>query len=136
VTVLNLECAPRFYYPFGKMLIGLTHGESVKPRDLAQIMATEAPQLWANARYRLWMKGHLHKEQGMLHAVASEPGVRIMTIPSIAPTDEYHLLHGFIGQERAAMGLTYHREYGPAVEFPVFIDELAQQAAPTLAIAA
>jgi hypothetical protein len=136
VTVLNLECGPRFYYPFGKMLIGLTHGESVKPRDLAQIMATEVPQLWADARYRLWMKGHLHKEQGMLHAVASEPGVRIMTIPSIAPTDEYHLLHGFVGQERAAMGLTYHREYGPATEFPVFIGELAQADAPAIKLAA
>jgi hypothetical protein len=122
VNVNESEFNPRSYYRFGKNLIGMEHGDKVRPGDLALTMATEAPQMWADSEYRMWLRGHLHKRQGMLHFVTEDKGVVARTIPALCPTDNYHQLRAYVGNKRAAEGLYFHEQYGPSGEDVVFID--------------
>lgn len=116
--------APRKYYQFGNNLLGLDHGNNVKPADLALIMATEAPKLWADTEYREFLRGHFHRQMNLYHQVIEERGVNIRVLPALCPPDEWHVMKGFIGSQRAADALFYHYEHGPAGMFPVFVDEL------------
>lgn len=118
---------PRKYYRYGATLLGLEHGDKVRPRDLAALMASEAPQLWAETRYREWLRGHFHHAAGMYYPLVSDGGVTVRVIPALCPADMYHVLHGFVGSHRAAEILYYHQKYGPAGGFPVFVDEVAHE---------
>lgn len=124
---------PRVYHRFGANMFGIHHGDKVKTNKLALLMATEAPQMWAETKYREVMEGHLHTERGMYHAISEEMGVRVRTIPALCPVDEYHLLHGFVGTNRMAEGALYHYEHGAAGVFPVFVSEAATSDALALA---
>ncbi len=124
VTV-DASRAPNKYYVYGQTLIGLQHGDKIKPDALAVLMATEAPDAWARTRYRQWLRGHIHYAAGMYYPSTETHGVSVRVIPALCPPDQYHLLRGYVGGHRAAEALYYHREHGPAGTFPVFVDELA-----------
>jgi hypothetical protein len=123
VKVINTN-HPRKYLRFGVNLIGIDHGENIKPQNLALTMANEAPSLWASTTYREWLRGHFHKKTDMYYPMVNEMGVSIRVMPALCPLDAWHILKGFIGNHRAAEGLFYHEDYGPAGTFPVFVDEL------------
>lgn len=116
---------PRKYYRYGVTLVGMEHGDGTKPRDLAPLMAQEAAQEWAQSRYRIWLRGHVHHSAGMYYPITSDGGVTTRVIPALCPPDEYHVLHGFVGGHRAAEVMFFDRERGPAGEFSVFVDEVA-----------
>lgn len=116
---------PRKYYQFGTNMVGLDHGDENKPGNLALLMATEAPEMWAHTRYREMLRGHTHKKQELYQMVSEENGVIIRYVAALAPVDDWHVLHGFTGTKRAAEAMFYHSEHGPAGTFPVFVDELA-----------
>lgn len=123
VTV-RVNKIPREYYKYGSTLIGLEHGDTVKPKDLVGIMASEASNLWGGTKYRIWLKGHYHKKEQLLQPITEEHGVSIYTMPSLCSTDEWHNLHGYVGQNRACEAMYIHSDYGPAGNFPVFADEI------------
>jgi hypothetical protein len=124
VTV-DTRCAPRSYYQFGKTLIGLTHGDKAATDKLGELMAHEARQAWADTTYQEWLTGHWHGRKALRRYVSEEYGVTVRVFPALCPADEWHAMMGFIGQKRAATGLLYHEDHGLAVEYPVFVDELA-----------
>lgn len=115
---------PRKYYKYGVNLIGMEHGDKVKAADLGLIMASEVPELWGQTTYRVFFRGHFHKEHAMISPLAEVRGVTVRVFPAFCPLDQWELLMGFIGNQRRAEGLFYHRENGPAGIFPVFVDEL------------
>lgn len=119
--------SPRKYYAYGKVLIGMEHGDKVKPQDLVALMATESPRLWADSSYRIWMRGHLHGKDAMYKPITEQYGVAVMTIPALCDTDEYHLLHGFVGNHRAAEGMLFHKQHGLDTTFPVYVDEINEE---------
>lgn len=123
VTV-DARRAPRKYHLYGATLLGLEHGDKVRPRDLAALMAQEAPQEWAASRYREWLRGHIHHSAGMYYPIASDSGVTVRVIPALCPPDQYHLLRGYLGGQRAAEVMYYHQQHGPYATFPVFVDEV------------
>lgn len=116
--------SPRKYYAYGSLLIGMEHGDKVKAQNLVALMATEVPKLWAESTYRVWMRGHMHGKQGMYQPITEQFGMTILTIPALCDTDQYHLLHGFVGNHRAAEGMLFHKKHGLAVNFPVYVDEV------------
>lgn len=123
---VDTDRSPRKYYTYGKTLIGLEHGDNTKAQDLVALMATEAPRQWAETEYRIWMRGHLHGKDGMYHPITEKFGMTIMTIPALCPMDDWHLLRGYVGNHRAAEGMLFHRKFGLATTFPVFIEEIEQ----------
>ncbi len=42
------------YHQFGVNLIGITHGHTVKPDKLGEIMAVDCEHLWSDTKYRFW----------------------------------------------------------------------------------
>lgn len=50
----------RKYILYGVNLIGLTHGDGAKEKDLADLMKTEAKKAWSMARFGYWYVHHLH----------------------------------------------------------------------------
>jgi hypothetical protein len=123
--------APNKYYTYGQTLIGLQHGDKIKPDALAVLMAVEASDAWAQTRYRQWLRGHVHFAAGMFYPVTETHGVTVRVIPALCPPDQYHVLRGYVGGHRAAEVLYYHREYGPAGTFPVFVDEVVTEGVGT-----
>jgi hypothetical protein len=123
-TTFDLDITPYKFYSYGTNLLGMTHGDGCKLSELPLLMATLAAEFWADAEYKEWLTGHLHTEKGLLLMINEKMGVRMRVVPATCRTDHWHLLHAFIGNHRAAAGQFYHKEYGPAGEFPVFLEEV------------
>ena len=123
VRILN-NVYPRKYFVFGNNLIGVDHGDKVKPSELALTMAVEAPQDWSQTVHREFLRGHFHKATDMYFSMTTEKGIMVRIMPSLCPPDMWHILHGFIGNRRYAEGLFYHETNGYDGSFNVFVDEL------------
>ncbi len=106
VTV-NAEPTTRKYVSWGKVLLGLTHGDEEKHAELPLIMAREVPQLWSSAEHHEWLLGHLHKKM-----MDEFKGVLVETLPSLAGADSWHSRKGYIGSAPRAVALVYDREHG------------------------
>lgn len=122
VKVYDLKLE-RQYYQWGRVGLGLTH-QAKSPQELATLFPVEARKMWADIKWSEWLTGHFHKQRGALYAVDSVRGTVIRTIPALCNTDNYHSLHLFVGEHRAAEAMYYHKENGPAGIFPVFVSEL------------
>lgn len=87
-----VEDSPKafWYYRFGAVLLGVTHGDKTKPQDLPSIMAADVPEDWGASRCRMWLTGHIH------HLTRKEyPGCVVETFRTLAAKDAYHAHNGF-----------------------------------------
>lgn len=97
----------RFHYlRFGKNLIGATHGDTVKARDLPAIMATDRKEDWGNTDHRFWLCGHVHHE-----SVKEHRGVIVETYRTLAPADSWHYSHGYRAGRDIRLEI-FHEEFG------------------------
>jgi hypothetical protein len=97
----------RQYFIYGNTLMGFTHGDSTKLSDLPYKMAQEAPELWADAKYKAFFTGHLHHEM-----VKDFNGVKVFQMPSLSGSDRWHHNHGYEGSTRSLHAYVVHREKG------------------------
>jgi len=103
----------RKYYSFGKVLLGLAHGNKIKVNDLPLIMATEQPLLWANSNYREFQLGHLHhKKEVKFVSVEDTKGTNIRYLKSMAPLDSWHKAMGFVGSAKGIDSFIWDYEKG------------------------
>ena len=93
----------RKYYRYGRVLLGLTHGDDIKHADLFSLMPVEAPAEFASTTWREWHLGHLHKE-----SLAEKHGIRTRVLPSLCSADEWHSAKGFVGNMRTATSFIWH----------------------------
>ena len=107
--------APRTYHTWGSVLLGLAHGDRIKPRDLPQMMSVERPQSWAQTQYRHWHLGHIHKAHAFQPvSVDSNVGCVVEYLPSLTSTDAWHSEQGYINPQRVIETFVWHRDYGLA----------------------
>ncbi|HSG28963.1 MAG TPA: hypothetical protein VLA34_10820, partial [Candidatus Krumholzibacterium sp.] len=92
VPHVRFDTTPRTrkYYKFGQVLLGFTHGNEEKKKDLFGIMADEAADDWSNTYWREWHRGHLHQEE-----VSEDGRMRIRTMPALTATDSWHSEKGY-----------------------------------------
>lgn len=101
----------RKYIPWGKVLLGFTHGDEEPHRDLPTIMAGEVPELWAASIHREWHLGHFHKRKEVRHVAGDTFGpVHVRILPSLSGTDAWHYRKGFVGGQRAAEAYLWSRD--------------------------
>lgn len=82
---VDLSPSPFWYFRFGKVLIGVTHGDTCKPAELPGIMAADRASDWGETLYRYWYTGHIH------HKSQSEfPGVVQESFRTLAAKDAWH----------------------------------------------
>lgn len=94
------------FYTFGKVMIGATHGDTVKMTDLAEIMAADEPSKWAATEHRYWYTGHIHHKQKLeLRGCVTE------SFRTLAGSDSWHRGQGY-RSGRDMYAIVHHKDYG------------------------
>lgn len=95
-----------WYHRFGKVLLGATHGHTMKPERMAMMLATDRQVDWGETAHKSFFFGHIH------HETAKEIGpVRVESFSTIASKDA-HAHGGGYRAGHALNAITYHRERG------------------------
>lgn len=117
---LNIINTPTIthYYRFGKNLIGVHHGHTIKADKLPLVMATDRPQDWGDTIYRLWLCGHLHQD-----ILREYQGVKVETFRTLAARDAWAASMGYhSGRDMKAIIL--HKDFGEVARHIVSVDML------------
>lgn len=103
---VDLSPSVSWYYQFGKNLIGSTHGDTIKEKDMLGIMAADKPEEWGKSKYRYWYVGHVHHK-----SVKEYHGGIVEYFRTLAARDAWHQGQGYrAGRDMCAIVL--HKEYG------------------------
>lgn len=94
------------YFEFGKCLIGVHHGHSVKKERLPGLMAADKPEEWGRTKFRYWLTGHVHHK-----TITEIDAVIIESFRTLASKDAWHTNSGYrAGRDMNA--IVYHKDYG------------------------
>lgn len=105
----------RKYEKWGANLIGLVHGDDIKPEDLPGLMVAERRADMATATNCEWLIGHQHRErQWVTKSADTHRGTTVRVLRSLAGTDAWHYRKGYVGAPQAAEVLFYGRDRGYA----------------------
>ena len=108
--------AGRFWWwEWGKCLLGATHGDKAKMKDLPLIMAARNPAAWGRTKFRYIHTGHIHQESGI-----EKNGVTVESHRSPVAPDAWHVGMGY-GAGRSVSAITYHKEHGEIIRQKVKI---------------
>lgn len=104
------------YYRFGKNLIAVHHGHSIKAQDLPLVMATDRPKDWGETTHRMVYCGHVH------HLSKKEyQGVTVETFRTLAGRDAWAASKGYkAGRDMNAIIL--HKQYGEVARHIVSVE--------------
>lgn len=99
---------PYWFHGFGSNLIGTTHGDGAKGKDLPLLMAVDAPDLWQASQHgvRVWFVGHVHHKD-----IKDYPGVTVEYCRTLAAPDIWSHGAGY-RSKRDMQAVTYHRTDG------------------------
>jgi len=108
---VTVDTDPSLYFwrRFGLVMLGATHGHTVKIKNMPQIMAHRRAEDWGATRHRFVHGFHLHhvekafsiEGQGVISEIHQSP----------APQDAWHFGAGFLSG-RSVQTITYHAERG------------------------
>jgi len=85
-------------------------------------MATEAPQLWADTKYRIFFLGDLHhKIEYKFLRVKDYPGVEVKFLRSVGTSDRWHTDHGYIGVPATAEAYLFSKTKGQIANYSINI---------------
>jgi hypothetical protein len=103
---VDLSPAAHWFYRFGKVLIGATHGDKSKAKDLPGVMACDRARDWGETLYRYWYCGHVHHS-----SVQEFPGVSVETFRTLAAADSYAAGYGYRAGRDIRL-IVHHQEFG------------------------
>jgi len=93
------------YLEFGNWLLGVNHGDKIKPQKLVAMMARDHKG-WSAAKFRLWITGHIHHEK-----VIEIDGCTVASFNTLAPRDAWHASMGY-GSRNSSTLVTIHKTKG------------------------
>ncbi|SDR37516.1 hypothetical protein SAMN05443245_5234 [Paraburkholderia fungorum] len=95
-----------WYFKFGKVLLGSTHGDTAKHEQLGGIMACDRAEDWGATKHRYWYTGHVHSK-----GVKELPGVVCESFRTLAAQDAYAAGHGYrAGRDMCC--IVHHKDHG------------------------
>lgn len=103
---IDLSPAKFWFYRFGKVLIGSTHGDTAKHEVLPGVMAADRAEDWGQTKHRYWYTGHVHHQ-----AVKEFPGVICESFRTLAAKDAYAAGHGYRAG-RDMYCIVHHKDHG------------------------
>lgn len=130
VTV-DVDASLFWWYVWGRVMLGATHGHTVKAGDMAQIMAHRRAEEWGSTKFRYVHVFHVHHKSKY---VTEGGGVITETHQAPVPQDFWHYGAGFLSG-RSVQTISYHKDYGEVSRARVAILDAANDNAMT-AIAA
>ena len=103
---VDLSPAVMWYFQFGKVLIGSTHGDTIKGPDMVAIMAADEPVAWGNTEHRYIYVGHVHHQD-----VKEQRGGVVEYFRTLAARDAWHAGQGYrAGRDMRLIVL--HKNFG------------------------
>lgn len=115
---IDTSPSPYYWHRFGRCLIGVTHGHTVKAADLPLIMAHDRAKDWGETEFRHFYTGHFHHER-----VREFPGCTVETVRTLAARDAWHHSKGY--RSRRAMTCDiWHAERGLILTHNVDVEAL------------
>ncbi len=116
VTIMDKPTI-KHYHQFGKVLIGVHHGHSIKMAELPLQMALDRGKEWAESPYRYWFTGHIHhdsrKEIG---------GVLVESFRTLASADQYAASKGYTRTGRDMKCIVMHKDFGEVERHTVSVE--------------
>lgn len=95
-----------WYGVHGQVLLGATHGHTMKPQAMAMMLAHDMPEAWGASTHRHFFFGHVH------HETAKEIGpVRVESFAAPAARDAFTAGAGY-RSGRALTAITFHATAG------------------------
>lgn len=117
VTINDLPRAVHFH-EFGKVMIAVTHGHSIKMANLPLVAASEEAEMWGRTAFRYGLTGHIH------HDSAKElSGMKVESFRTLAARDYYAASHGYKSGRDMKL-LVMHKDYGEVERHTVSIEML------------
>ena len=95
-----------WWWRFGSNLLGATHGDMAKMKNLPMIMAATRPEDWGRTKFRYAMTGHVHHQSAI-----EVGGVVVESFQSTASRDAWHSAMGYRAG-RSMQALVIHSERG------------------------
>ena len=103
----------RKYVKYGNSLIGVSHGDGAKMPDYPLLMANEAPQLWAETKYRYVYLHHIHHKDIRIFQKAKDyQGATVEYLRSPSATDAWHHRNGYAGNTKAIEAFIHSEKFG------------------------
>jgi hypothetical protein len=103
---VDLSPAAVWYFQFGRVLLGSTHGDTIKGDKLVGVMAADRPVQWGETRHRYWLVGHVH------HTDKKEyPGGMVEYFRTLAVGDAWHHGQGYRSGRDMCL-IVLHKDHG------------------------
>lgn len=94
------------YHDHGKVMICVTHGDSIKLDKLPGIMAADQPAMWGRTEHRYGITGHVHHDR-----VIELPGCKAESFRTLAARDAWAASQNYRAG-RDMKSIVYHLEHG------------------------
>lgn len=107
-VVVDCDQSLFFWYRFGKVMLGATHGHEVKLQAMASVMAHRRAADWGATRFRYIHGFHVHHKSKF---ATEGDGVVMESHQAPIPQDAWHYGAGFLSG-RSLQTITYHRSFG------------------------
>lgn len=104
------------YHVFHKVLIGVTHGNTLKGEQLPGVMAHDQPEAWGATKHRYWYVGHVHHTH-----LREYPGCTVESFRTLAARDAWHASKGY-RSGRSMVCDVLHKDHGRVLRHEVGID--------------
>jgi hypothetical protein len=117
-VTINAEPKVRKALLVGDNLLAWNHGDN-NMNTLPLTIATEYPELWGKAKFRLIQLGHLHGTKKKVFQAEDEfNGVIVRHFSSLSGTDSWHNKNNYIGNQKRGTALVFtDNEIGIVGEF-------------------
>jgi len=108
---VEVETSPAkvLFHQFGKNMIAMTHGDTIKLPQIPGVMASYAPAMWGESSYRVAWTGHVHHAQTL--GAKESHGAKVESFGVLPPLDAYAASMGFHAQ-REMSAITFRRSGG------------------------
>ncbi|QWY83587.1 hypothetical protein [Rhizobium phage RHph_X2_26] len=107
-VLVDIDPSLFWWFQWGRVALGATHGHTVKLKDMPGIMAHRKAKLWGDTEFRYIHGFHIHHKS----VLASEGmGCICESHQTPTPQDAWHYGAGFLSG-RSMQAITYHREFG------------------------
>lgn len=100
-----------WWYSFGDVFLGATHGHAAKVNDMPLIMANRKPKEWGNSKFRFIHMFHVHHKT---QRIFEHGGVIAESHQSPVEQDSYHFGEGYLSG-RSMQAITYHKTRGEII---------------------
>jgi hypothetical protein len=117
-VTIDTSPEPFHWYRFGKVLIGVHHGDKTKTTNLLGVMACDRAKDWGETLHRYFYIGHVHHD-----SLKELPGVTVESFRTLAGRDAWHHGQGYRSGRDMKLDII-HREYGKINRYIIGIEQI------------